>query len=242
MPRPLPLAPMLLLCACLGASTVIQPDSGDSDTGAAADGGGTAGDGGLDGDGGSASGDGGDGGGQSTDPEQVDDDEDGWSEAEGDCDDRDAEVHPGASDDCDGQDDDCDGDLDEDGTELDETEPNDTTAWYLGELADGDRLQQLASLTNDADVDVFRFSFEDSSWSYFSLSVSVSNIPASASYRVSLTHLDRAAVYLDESGSGTISVDVEDTLLQEDGGTWELVVQAESGADCASQYLVTVAL
>lgn len=237
MPRvPLFLLPLLGLCACLGASTEILADSGQ-DEGA---GGGGAGDGGA-GDGGAGDGGAGDGG-STVDPLRSDDDGDGFSEEEGDCDDTRAGVYPGALDGCDGLDNDCDDELDEDGTELDPTEPNDSAAWTLGELADGERIQQLAGLHNDEDVDRFRFSFEDSSWSIFTLAVSVTNIPSSARYRVSLTHLDRGEVYLDEAGNGTLSVEVGDTLLQDDGGTWELVVQSETGADCGSQYLVTVEL
>lgn len=236
--RGLSLLGLLALSAgCLSAATEVVDDSGatGADGGSPTDGG-AGGDGGSSGDGGTGA----DGG--SVDPLASDDDGDGWSEDEGDCDDADPGRNPGELDGCDGQDSDCDGEVDEDAASDDGTEPNDPGAWTLGDLAEDPELQALASLHNDDDVDRFRFDLDDSGWSLFTLQVSVSNIPSGSRYRATLTHLDLGIVYLDEAGSGTLSVEVEDTAWQEDSGTWELVVQAESGADCGADYLVTVAL
>lgn len=219
----------LLSAGCLTAATEVTDDTGQ---------------GAVDGDGGGTSvvDDGGSSGVTELDPDQVDDDADGWTEAEGDCDDADPGVNPGQRDDCDGHDTDCDGQRDEDAVDDDDTEPNDPGAHTLGDLDEDPELQALASLHNDDDIDRFRFSLDDSGWSLFTLSVSVSNIPSGASYRVTLEHLDLGLVYLDQVGDGTISTSVDDTAWQEDSGTWELTVSSEGGADCGSDYLVTVAL
>ncbi len=241
------LAPLLVVagpvvagCQLSAATAILDDTGGDGQD----DGDGTWGDdadGGTDdGDGGSNDGGAGDGG--QLDPLATDDDGDGWSEEDGDCNDDDDSVHPAAVDDCDQFDSDCDGQVDEDAAADDPTEPNDSSAWRMGDLADGDQLQVLASLHNDDDVDLFRFDMEDSSWSIFELTVSVSNIPSGAQYRVELEHLDLGQVYLDQAGSGTISTSVSDTLIQDDGGTWEIRVSSEGGADCGRDYLVTVQL
>lgn len=226
----------LCLGGCLSAATDVRDDTGGDD--GTADGGSSWGSGAD----GGASGDGGTDGGTTSDPLAQDDDEDGWAEDEGDCDDQDPSVNPGAADACDGRDSDCDEEIDEDAAGDDETEPNDPGAYTLGDLADEPELQALASLHNDLDIDRFRFNMDDSSWGLFTLEVSVSNIPSGADYHVTLEHLDLGLVYLDETGSGTLSVTVEDTAWQEDSGTWELVVSSEGGADCGADYLVTVAL
>ncbi len=240
-----PLRPILVLLLCAGcslhAATEVHKDSAldDSgepagDTGATVDGG----DGGLAGDGAASDGAAEDGG--ALDPD--DGDGDGWTAAEGDCDDADAAVHPEQADECDGTDSDCDGVVDEDARDHDPTEPNDDVPWSLGDLSSDPQLQTLASLTNDDDVDRFDFTFDDGGLSLFTLTVAVSNVPAGSSYRVRLEHLDRGEVVYDDSGSGTLAVEVSDTLLQDDGGTWELTVSSEHGADCGVDYLVSARL
>ena len=235
----MPLPSILLLFACqLSASTEVLDDTGDLDPG---DGGGVDG-GTADGGGTSADGGGTADGGTQKDPDATDDDLDGWSEDQGDCDDADGGVNPGVTDGCDGIDSDCDDSLDEDARSDDATEPNDDAAYSMGELSADGELQVLALLHNDDDVDRFRFDIEDGSFSIFELRVSVANIPSGSSYHVLVEHLDLGIVYLDESGSGSLEVVVDDTLIQDDGGTWEITVESEGGADCGREYLVTVGL
>ncbi|NOY27400.1 MAG: hypothetical protein GXP62_16155 [Oligoflexia bacterium] len=220
----------LSLSACLSAATVVTADTATT-SGAGDDTGSTAG--GSDA-GGTGSG--------TTGSQPVDADDDGWSVDDGDCNDADPNINPGVVDGCDGVDSDCDGETDEDAVNDDATEPNDPGAYTLGDLSTDPELQALASLHNDDDLDRFRFNLDDSGWSLFTLNVSVSNIPSTASYRVTLEHLDLGIVYMDDVGSGTLSTTVDDTAWQDDSGTWELTVSSEGGADCASDYLVTVAL
>lgn len=230
--------PALLLCllvACdFSASTKVEAgDTAGLDSGAPDDGGGAS----VGGSGGSG-GSGGDGG--APDPDDVDDDQDGFSENDGDCDDTDPGVAPGQVDGCDGVDEDCDGEIDEDAVDEDPYEPNDTTGVDLGSLADDPTQTIEAPLHDDGDVDRFTFELVDGSWSLFQLDVGLSNIPEDAVYRLRLRNLSSGQTVYDEDGSGALSVTVDDTLLQDDAGTWEVEVSSLGGADCGRRYLLSV--
>ncbi len=180
-----------------------------------------------------------------TDPYAIDDDGDGASENAGDCDDDDPTVHPGAEDVCNGGDDDCDDDVDED-AEPDGYEPNDADATTIGNLDEDPELSVVATLANDDDVDRYAFSFSDSGWSLFTVTMSLSGIPEDATFRFTLNRLasagDLPAEEVDQVfGTGTLEIVLSDTTWTEDGGTYELVVESISGADCGRTYLLAVA-
>ena len=233
---------LCLLTACdFSASTEVvradtaAPDSGASTGGSGADGGGDPGSGGS---GGGGTGSGGTGG--EPDPLEVDDDQDGYTENEGDCDDTDPSITPGRVDGCDGVDEDCDGRTDEDAVDEDPYEPNDTTPADLGSISD-DRAQDIeAILHDDGDVDRYGFSFEDASLSFFRLDIGLSNIPDGAVYRLRVRNRTSGQTVFDDSGSGSVSVTIDDTLLVDDGGTWEAEVSSLGGADCGRRYLLSL--
>lgn len=230
--------PILLLCLLIACdfSAATKVDAGDS---GAVDSGAPGGDeGGAGGGGGGSGGTGGAGGGP--DPLDVDDDEDGFTEREGDCDDADPGISPGQVDGCDGEDEDCDGDVDEDAVDEDPYEPNDTAGVDLGSLSDDPAHNIEAALHDDGDVDRFVFDLVDGGWSLFRLDVGLSNIPEDAVYRLRLRNLSSGQTVYDESGSGALSVRVDDTVLQDDAGTWEVEVSSLGGADCGRRYLLSV--
>jgi len=244
--------PVLFLCllgACdFSASTEVvradtaAPDSGASTGGGGADGGGSGDPGSGDpssggsGSGGSGSGD----AGGEPDPRDVDDDQDGYTENEGDCDDTDPSITPGRVDGCDGVDEDCDGRTDEDAVDEDSYEPNDTTPADLGSVSDDPTQDIEAILHDDGDVDRFGFSFEDASLSFFRLDIGLSNIPSGAVYRLRVRNRTSGQTVFDDSGSGSVSVTIDDTLLVDDGGTWEAEVSSLGGADCGRRYLLSL--
>jgi hypothetical protein len=179
------------------------------------------------------------------DPLAVDNDGDGWAEWDGDCDDGDITVFPGAEDVCNGLDDDCDDAVDEDAAP-DGYEPNDADAYLLGSLDDDPELTAVAALAGEGDVDRYAFSFDDSSFSLFTVTASLTGIPDDATWRFTLTRLSSdgglAAEEIAQTfGSGSLSLSLSDVVLQEDGGTYELVVESISGADCGRTYLLAVA-
>lgn len=181
------------------------------------------------------------------DPDDVDDDGDGWTENQEDCDDLDASIHPEAEDRCDGTDQDCDGALDEDATADDTYEPNDASPFNLGSLEDDPEHELIGRLHNDQDLDRFAFTVVDSWLDSFTITISLSNVPADATYRLTLNRLrsdgEEALGQIDQTfGSASMELVFADSSGPEDGGDYEIVVESISGADCASAYLLTVGM
>jgi hypothetical protein len=225
-----------LACDFSASSTIVGVDTGGGDTASPADD--TATD---------------DSGGDDTEthdtappnPLEVDDDGDGASEMDGDCDDEDVTVFPGATDVCNGVDDDCDRDVDED-ADPDAYEPNDTDPAYIGSLDDDPEYTVVATLAGDDDDDRFSFAFTDETFDFFTVTVTLSGIPADATYRLTLNRLasngDLPVEEVDQVfGTDSLSVSLEDVTFQDDGGTYEIVVDAIAGADCGQSYLLAVA-
>ena len=174
---------------------------------------------------------------------EEDDDRDGWNSDE-DCDDDDPAVHPGVADDCDGVDEDCDGATDEDAAG-DAYEPNDSVGWPLGSLEDQPEIAVSAALTTADDVDRFAFSIVDDTFDFFTVTATLSNIPSGETWRLSLERtrsdggeaLGRVA---ESSGSASLSLSLQDEIGVEEGGSYELVVEAVTGTDCGRTYLLGV--
>jgi hypothetical protein len=210
-------------------------DYGDSGDGLDSGGGGDGGDGG-DGSGG----DGGDGG------APADADGDGWTTEQGDCDDADAAVHPDAVDGCEGGDEDCDDALDEDAWVDDPYEPNDERdqATALGSLEDSPEHSLAGLLHSRDDADLFQFSFVDDWFDFFTLTVRLSGVPTDATYQVTLLRISEGAdeEWGSEYGSGDLEIIIEDDTWgwEDDGGTFEVRVEALSEPDCTRPYLLEI--
>lgn len=179
------------------------------------------------------------------DPSDVDDDEDGYTENDGDCDDDDEDVNPAVEDGCDGVDSDCDGEIDEDATTADAYEPNDSSPYDLGSLEDPTSRSLSAVLVNDDDVDRFEFTIVDDLLDFFTVTATLSNIPADATFRFTLNRLrsdgDAAIGQVGQVfGTSSLTITLADESLVEDGGDYELVVEAIAGADCGRSYLLEV--
>jgi len=177
-----------------------------------------------------------------------DDDKDGYTENEGDCDDTDRDVHPGAVDTCDGVDTDCDGILDEDSVSDDPYEPNEDQPTDIGSLEDSKNLSVAGILHNDQDLDRYKFYLKDSGLSNFTLTMTLSGIPVDGTYLFTFNRLssdgDQPVGEVDKVfGSGTQTLVFTDTFDgTDDGGDYELTVEAIAGADCSASYAVNVDL
>ena len=92
-------------------------------------------------------------------------------------------------------------------------------------------------------MDRFRFTFEDSSWDWdFTLGVALSSIPSGARYGLRLENLRTGSVVYEQTGSSELRAEVTENLVADDGGEYEITIWAESGADCARRYLLSVDL
>ncbi len=177
-------------------------------------------------------------------PANIDDDGDGYTENQGDCNDADPAVHPDITDGCDGVDTDCDGVTDEDAPD-DAYEPNDTTPYNLGSLEDDPTKSLTANLKNDDDVDRYQFTIVDSVFDFFAVKINVSDIPADATYIITLNRLrsdaDTPLGQVQQIfATGTGAIEYDDTSNYEDGGDYEIVIQAAAGASCEHDYLLAV--
>ncbi len=184
--------------------------------------------------------------GEAPDPLDVDDDGDGLSEREGDCNDDDDSIYPGAWDGCDGINQDCDDEVDEGAVDDDSYEPNDEAAWWLGNLDDPLSFSVTAHLHNDDDTDRFTFEVSDN-WLFdaFPVEISLSNIPADANYRLQVllvaSHGDEQPGVIDvQFGSDSLLFVLEDETGPENGGTYEVVVDAIANADCGLPYQLNI--
>ena len=177
---------------------------------------------------------------ETPDPLDIDDDGDGSTENEGDCDDANPAIGPGIDDLCDGIDNNCDGSLDEDAA--DPYEPNDAAAAAVGNLDEDPNILVWATLHNDDDLDNYTFTTEDDLFDFFTIRVELSGIPAPASYQLTIEHLDGNGVIYQAASSSSLSTTIEDDVLKEDGGTYRVSVDSESGSDCGASYLLTLEL
>ena len=184
--------------------------------------------------------------GEAPDPLDVDNDGDGLSEREGDCDDGDDSIFPGAWDGCDGIDQDCDDEVDEGAVDDDDYEPNDDAPWWLGNLDDALSFSVTAHLHNDNDTDRFTFEVSDN-WfgDPFPVNISLSNIPDDANYRLQVnlveSHGDAEPGQMDvQFGNGSLVIILEDETGPENGGIYEVVVDAIANADCGLPYQLNI--
>ncbi len=180
-----------------------------------------------------------------TDPFERDDDGDGFSENGGDCDDDDPSIHPDQDDECNGLDDDCDGEFEEDARGDDIYEPNDDAAswFYLGSLADDESYSITGILHNDDDLDRFSFFIDDPWYEEFGFEVSLTSIPADATYRIQLGRVGDSGELEDVQssyGTGALSLREEGESFVDDGGTYGVIIDAVGGADCGRSYLLSV--
>jgi hypothetical protein len=178
-------------------------------------------------------------------PELTDDDLDGFSEEEGDCDDDNSSVYPGADDVCDGLDNDCDTETDEDAVADDQWEPNDETGYELGVINEDQSYAISGFLHNDDDLDKFRFTLEDG-WEEFKVTATLSNIPSDSTYMVTFERIasndeEPLGHMSQEFGAGEVSVEFLDSFdFSDQTGTYEVWVEAISGADCGQAYLLNI--
>ena len=174
----------------------------------------------------------------------TDVDQDGWTLEDGDCDDGDAGVHPEAYDGCDGADEDCDDEVDEDAADDDNYEPNEDldSATDLGSLEDDNERTVTAWLHNQDDLDHYVFTVEDHWYDLFDVHITLSNIPETTTYRLTLYGLgDDGATELDAVyGRGSIELLLEDGVFDSDGGAYALKVDALADPDCGQSYLLTL--
>jgi len=178
-------------------------------------------------------------------PSDVDDDGDGVTENEGDCDDADDQVHPGVVDDCDGQDSDCDGTVDDDAVDADPYEPNDTVDFDIGQLESDDVFEGSAFLHDGADSDRFSFSFEDTTWDFFTLEIDLSWAVDDVLYVMTIENIDTGEILYNSfstSGERTLHFEEGDTFGSADGGNYRVTISSDGSATCLHGYDLSIAL
>ena len=178
---------------------------------------------------------------------EGDQDGDGYTAAEGDCDDTNDAIHPGAEDVCDAWDNDCDGRTNEDSIGYDSYEPNDDDGFDLGELTESQ--QTINSfLHREGDQDRFLFYVYDGYLDWFYIDISAEQVPAAVDIRLELSLLDDVdhnyvgvLDTMDAAGpGGQESMSYGGGAGHDDTGTYELLVEADSGYDCDGPYTIQI--
>ena len=178
-----------------------------------------------------------------------DDDGDGFTPNQGDCNDNDPDVNPEAYDDCDDIDNDCDGRINDDVTASDMLETYSSDPYDLGDLTATYRiLFAYAQFDGDEDRYILEVDdVEDSGVDEFFVEAYVDFVPATVDLSLTLSLLDGVQgknMWLDtvndEGAGGDEIVNFEGTMDVDESGTYELVVSAESGYDCAAPYTLTI--
>ena len=173
----------------------------------------------------------------------MDDDWDGDGYTESDCNDADPFVNPGEFDFCDGIDNDCDGRLDEDAI-WDEDE--DFPIYDLGEVYGGDMVEISGLLYPEYDTDIFRFTIHDGLFGWFFIDALLDTVSEHADVSLALVRLreDALGIYeevieVDSYGPGGGEfVTYSGQAFHDDSGTYQLIVQTLSGADCEAPYSI----
>ena len=175
--------------------------------------------------------------------EGLDPDEDGDGYVDDDCDNTNPDINPDAFDDCDGVDNDCDGEIDEDAIW---DEDGEAPIYDLGEVSGGDIVAISGLLYPEYDTDTFRFTIQDGLFGWFFIDALIDTVSTNADVSLSLVRLRdgdlgiyEEVVQVDEAGHGESEfVSYSGRAFWDDSGTYQLVVQTVSGADCEAPYEV----
>ncbi len=177
----------------------------------------------------------------------ADEDHDGYTTEQGDCDDHNPAVYPGADDVCDPFDNDCDGRLNEDSIGYDMFEPNDQNGFDLGDLSgSSDTIDSFIHAPDDEDI--FLFYVSDGWLDWFDIVLDLSVVPPGVDLGMELylvDDVDHTYVGLvgsvDDGGEGEPEyLDYDGSYIDDDTGTYEVVIYANTGFDCDDAYVLTV--
>ncbi len=171
----------------------------------------------------------------------TDNDRDGDGYSDMDCNDEDPFVNPGEYDLCDGIDNDCDGQMDEDAI-WDEDE--DFPIYDLGEVYGGDVVSISGLLYPEYDTDIYRFSIQDGLFGWFFIDALLDSVSEFADVSLALVRLREGelgiyeeVIEVDSYGHGESEfVSYPGQAFHDDSGTYQLIVQTLSGADCEAPY------